>query len=377
MVDWDLAGNIAAVVAVLYLPFILSPTAYGALERSGRWLAKGLWPAGSYCRCLSWDDVPEGKIHECPNSTRSYPFPFHTDCFCPAESLQKTFTKAFAAPNGRQKFVEKPKQLAFNRRYVRTDAMTLLAFIFSSTNDTISSHDINLETIDTISIASVHCAGRIRSDVTKKTLEGIIAGYPPWYRERLVVAHGPVVPHPIQNRDDIYRAGWVVSVGLSKTEPLPQLVRDKRSIYEDDHYEYRPVKRVLEKMRDDIQPHFPGNQTLKAAISAVEYLIQRQTGSGVERYLTPELHKDLRDIHTSPLSGSDCVFAMSLFNKVGNLSEADRRRLSPIMTPVLDAAFRGSYQVVQHCKNGNTIFWIPPALENFKRPIYIDLGRDD
>ena len=108
----------------------------------------------------------------------------------------------------------------------------------------------------------------------------------------------------------------------------------------------------------------------------MKYLIRTSTGSGVESYLTPELHKNVSSVYTSGLSASDCVFAMSLFNKVGPLSDSDLAKLSPILTLVIDAAFRGSYQVVQHCKNGLAEIWLAPDLQNLRRPVYLDLDQD-
>ena len=372
MANW---GEISGIVAVFTLALVTSQTGRDVLQASRRWLAGHLWPAGLYCRCVSWDDVPEGRIHNCQRPLGQYwlrPY-----CYCQADSLETVFTGAFEAANGPQNLIEKPQslqQLGLDRRYVRTDVFTLLAFVLMSADANASGYNINLSDHDTITIASVRCAGRIQPDMTKKTLEGIIAGYPPWYREKLVVAHGPVVPHPIQDRDDVYRAGWVIAVGLSKTEPLSHVVTNNRTMLDESKYINQPLKRVLQKMRDDIQPHFPEHATLKAAISAMEYLIRRGTGSGVETYLTPELHKEHNAIYTSDLSGSDCIFAMSLFNKVQGLSEADRAILSPILTPVIDAAFRGSYQVIQHCKNGLAEFRIPPNLWDFRRLVYVNLG---
>ncbi len=50
---------------------------------------------------------------------------------------------------------------------------------------------------------------------TKVELTALMNGYPPWYRERIVCAHGPSTPFPIRNDADITRGGWVVAVGLA------------------------------------------------------------------------------------------------------------------------------------------------------------------
>lgn len=85
----------------------------------------------------------------------------------------------------------------------------------------------------------------------------------------------------------------------------------------------RPVKRVLEKLRDCVKPHFPNDPDLKAAISAIKYMISMHTGSGVETYLTPLLRANINsNTLAATLSGSDCTFIMQLFNDVGPVSDA-------------------------------------------------------
>lgn len=136
----------------------------------------------------------------------------------------------------------------------------------------------------------------------------------------------------------------------------------------------KPIKRVLNKMRDEIQPHFDQDPTLKAAILAIEYMLRTKTGSGVEQYLTSNLHKDFKAGVTATLSGSDCIFAMSLFNEVGPLSDINKTRLARILQPIIDAAFRGSYIVVQHFKNGDEGFQVPALFGSLDRLVYLDLG---
>ena len=149
----------------------------------------------------------------------------------------------------------------------------------------------------------------------------------------------------------------------------------------------QPLQRILDKMKD-IEIHFPTDATLKAAIVAMEYLIQSGTGSGVERHLTPDLHRNWdmgeMSVYISDLKGSDCIFAMALSNRVGPISEDECARLSisqsesgrPILTQIIDAAFRGSYIVVQYCKNGYVLFDIPQDLRSFRQQVYVELGED-
>ncbi|KAL8670627.1 MAG: hypothetical protein Q9168_004838 [Polycauliona sp. 1 TL-2023] len=262
--------------------------------------------------------------------------------------------------------IPKPKHLALNRRYIQTDVMTLLAFALCSTEREPSFGNIRIREAEDLLIVKMKASGIHRLDTTKKCLEARILGYPPWYREHLTVAHGPIIPHPIKDRDDIHRAGWILAVGLSQSIPLSST--EPAIDYMD-----KPVKRVLSKLKSEIQPHFPENPTLKAAILAIEYMLQARTGSGVERYLTAKLHPSFERDVTATLAGSECVFAMSMFNKVGPLAELDKSRLAPILEPVVDAAFRGCYIVIQYFKNGTHGFRIPTAFSDTGRLVFLDV----
>ncbi|KAL8847979.1 MAG: hypothetical protein Q9221_006995 [Calogaya cf. arnoldii] len=340
MVNWSEAGGIAAVVSALYLPFVLSPTAYGALKAT------------------------EDVLHDC--GTLAAPYINSVDCYCGARTLDDVFNKAIVGNS--VKLVPKPKQLALDRRYLLTDVKTLSAFVLCSTEKAPSFTNIQIRENENLSVAEIHGSTKCRLDVTKSCLEGRIAGYPPWYREQLIVAHGPVIPHPIRTRDDIHRAGSVVAVGLSKITPLP-------SSWADVGLMHKPVRRVLNKLRDEIQPHFLQDPTIGAAASAIQYMLQAITCSNVERYITVDLHQSFQNGVIAALSGSDCLFAMSLFNDVGPLSEHDRFKLASIIKPVIDAASRGCYIVIQHFKNATDFSLVPDSLGDLSRQVYLDLGN--
>ncbi|KAL8991259.1 MAG: hypothetical protein Q9169_007908 [Polycauliona sp. 2 TL-2023] len=265
------------------------------------------------------------------------------------------------------KFVNKPKQLALNRRYIQTDVKTILAFALCTTEKAPSFDNIDIRDVGDISIVKINAGAECRPGITKHCLGGRISGYPPWYREKLVVAHGPIIPQPIRSRDDIHRAGWVLAVGLSKTQYLSSSSADY-------HLMGQPVKRVLSKLRYAIKPHFQTDPTLEAAISAIGYMLRELTGSGVGDYLTDDLNEGFSGSPTAALRGSDCGFALSLFNTVGPLDGSEISRLAPILNPVIDAAFRGSYIVIQHFKNRGDFSRIPSSLENLTRQVYLDLG---
>lgn len=73
----------------------------------------------------------------------------------------------------------------------------------------------------------VHTRGAHQRKMTKQDCIGLISGYPPWYRETLIVKYPPELPpwsmrHPLaQGRDFLSRGGWVIAVPLSDTKPVP------------------------------------------------------------------------------------------------------------------------------------------------------------
>ena len=98
-------------------------------------------------------------------------------------------------------------------------------------------------------------------------------------------------------------------------------------------------------------------------------LIEKRTDSGASVFL------DYSSSKIADLAGSDCSFAMSIFNKVGPLTGDEAARLAPILEPVVVVAYRGAESVVAHCKNGLEPFQIPSRLQDFRQPLFVDLGR--
>ncbi len=399
MVDWSNAGGFAAVVSALYLPFILSPTASAYLYRAGRSVVKLIWPTSALCETLFWDDVPDGNLHECNNCTGRTNTRLHlahhdkgTECW--REMLANAFSRAWILPGRRQRLVPKPTTLELKQKYLCTDAKTVLAFILCAmkSNDRVGVHDRDDHRFGGCTVSAnghngtviAHLTGSVQRNSTKATIEGILAGYPPWYRETLVISHGPVIPHPIKSRDDIFRAGWVVGVGLSEQEPLPWTPRNEIFSITASTFADKPIKRVLGILEQKLKPHFPDDVHLEAACRAVAYLIRAKTVSGVERYLRAQaisgverylteeldLENDVRD-SINQLSGHQCIFAMALFNDFKPLTEEERCELAPILFPIVHVAFTGAYKVVQHLKNGGYTFLVPGVLQDPHRRVYI------
>jgi hypothetical protein len=257
--------------------------------------------------------------------------------------------------------VTKPDILPLNRNYVCSDTRTILAFILCTVDHKpwksyrpsviwspedlrFDSTHINIMELGDGTLVA-HLEGSFKNNLTKGDIEGLLAGYPPWYRELVHMPHGPSIPHPIVSLDDINRAGWVVAVGLSDVEPLSAIPRDGELVG-------KPIQRTYDIIKERLLPAYPNDINVKSAKEAVRHLVRRGTQSGVETYLNGGFGKfRCNDIPT--LSGSQATFAMRLFNEAPNIPLApdDIAKLTPILLPVVDAAFRGAYEIVALLKN--------------------------
>jgi hypothetical protein len=109
--------------------------------------------------------------------------------------------------------VPKPEILPLNRNYVCTDARTVLAFIlctvdykpwrvsrpgipWSPEHLRFDGTHIRIKQLEEGTVVA-HLEGSFKNNLTKGDIEGLLAGYPPWYRELVRMPHGPSVPHPI------------------------------------------------------------------------------------------------------------------------------------------------------------------------------------
>jgi hypothetical protein len=127
--------------------------------------------------------------------------------------------------------VRKLKDLDLGTRYIRTDPIVLKAIYFlfhrlaaseyHESGARIVIEDFGSTTTGYITPGPLPISYS-RIELTKKELERILDGYPPWYSEYLILANGDSIPHPIKSMDDVARGGWIVAIGLSSTRPTEQ-----------------------------------------------------------------------------------------------------------------------------------------------------------
>jgi hypothetical protein len=205
---------------------------------------------------------------------------------------------------------------------------------------------------------------RIRIELTKKGLERILNGYPPWYSEYLILANGGSIPHPIKSMDDVARGGWIVAVGLSSTCPTQQecLKHGLPSEMFDPPALSSAFNRISHGLRNTPKV-YPTNPMVEAALELVDAIRRNDNTTSrltVDiRYskLTEVFSRDVRGLwvadevkdYATGLSNEQCMIAIEVFNRYEDqLSEEVVVALNPILLVVSRAVVVGCYQVMKY-----------------------------
>jgi hypothetical protein len=382
MAQWDLAAVLLALMALA-----LTDTGWKVISSIALHLGRCVWPDHARCDQLSWNDIPDGQLHDpyirdhAHNRTQRLW----------GTTIGNVFNRARVSHFRHPILVKKPEQLDFRKRFLRTDIDTILAFIMLTVGkekrsdwDTSRLHfgDTRVSFEECQGVLVVHPRGTIRSDcvsLTKREVQLMLQGYPPFYREIVTLAHGPYVPHPIRNEQDIERGGWIIAVGFhDKCHPLalytlPNQAEDLGNSYfeRSNGGPFRnAIKRVLDVLKDVMLPIFP-DDSVRNVIRAVNYMVVHRTGSGVPDSDVPVDSFD-------QLTGQQCSIAMKIFNDLRPLKAEEEKRLRPVLLPVLRAAFLGSFIVTQYLKDIGVQLILPKLLEDHRyRPIYLRDFEDD
>ena len=386
----------ALVAAATFLPLLFSQPCQKQISKWLRYLGSKLFPTKARCEALTWSAVRDGPLHVCQPIYCSHWFPGHgrrKECWRFITDV--LFTETAQRQNYRE-FVEKPEALdLFGGTYLCIDIRVLMALILCSVKDAKStswregaaSYDDDFA----LSLRSVglqrnllvgHVRGHFKKErvqYTKAELTALMNGYPPWYREHVVCAHGPLIPFPIRNDADITRGGWVVAVGLADSDNgkpmalytcpnLPDQQADGSYFARTNGAHLRiSVQRVHDILKN-LKEHITNEPRLDAVIEAVRYMIETRTGSGVERYLP---RKTVTGGSIQQLTGMQCTFAMDLFNRLVP-TDAEVQNLRPILAPVLQAVFDGCYEIIQYLKDTGMRLVLPQGLgDDWSRKIYL------
>lgn len=385
-------------VAIVALPVVqnLASTVVPALAKK---VPAFLGLKSSKCQSLTWSEVPDGPLHVCEDSCG-----FQVSL---RESIPQTNDAAacWGTVVGRSLnvgwkrcgTVQKPGSLSpWHGTYLRTDMKTIMAFVIRSNGGKCwrlencsfpweeairtGTFDIRLNNLVIefkkadhdvrtahISGGSPGCPPRrepgtrplvhsASTMLTKDEMDCILDGYPPVYRKemRSKTDERPL-QNPLRSLRDTQRAGWVAATVLAGLEFVGFYVDDRGHMAGG----FPPamgkaLERVHSILTDDIEPHFPEDADVKAAITTVRHMIDIHTGSDAYRYMTATLSKH-------PSIGADVSNrVIRLFNRYGSLDESELELVQQNLAAVLQTAVWGVFEVVEYFKD--TAVWIPRTL---------------
>ena len=380
MPEWGLGSLLVAIAALLVSILLVK-------IRNWR-------PRLRRCKRLEWEDIPNGRVHECYSYLNSYPSCSHfgrhvqsARCWESTTSIATIFNRAWQVTTQNKLHTKKvPESLPNSSSFICSDAQTVLAFILCTAGKnrnsswqpeslTFDSTRVVVATIGADTVA--HIEGPFRSErqtLTKHELGRMLVGWPPWYRQTFQTRSGITVPFPIASDSDIPRAGWILAVGLMD---LDQASQEPLALYRCPNEPLEPgfrqngvtfrqaVRRCRDHIRGNISPRFPDNDLIRAALDSLDHLVYGLTGSGMRHFL------QFWSPRRGHLSYSRCQFAFNNFNDYTILSDRDKIMLEPILSETLAAAVHGAYEVVQYLKDRGMELKIPPELQPFHREVWL------
>jgi len=390
-VDWNMAA-VAAALAVFAVPYCFITLCRFIIVTRAK---------SRRCIRLKWEDIPVGRVHDCVQ-VRSWVSCYHNShheranaCWRSQSSLACIFNRAWRLSEQRPCYVKNvPEELPAGAPFICSDARTILGFLLCTVTAqkegdgsweawhpeslTYGPTKIICETINEVRVA--HIQGRFREErqtLTKHELARMLEGYPPWYREKFKTREGKEAQFPITSVQDIPRAGWILAVGLMdeniETQKPLALYRcpeePKEPGFRQSGVIYRQaVIRCRDHISKNILPHFPTDRNVKAAIVALDHLIDERTGSGMPTH--GEFEKNWTSV-VPHLRSSDYRFLCSNFNSYSPLSAVDKAKLEPVLLSTMAAAVHGAYEVVQYLKDTGMPLKVPLELLPFNREVWL------
>ena len=208
-------------------------------------------------------------------------------------------------------------------------------------------------------------------DFTKSEVEKIMSGYPPWYRQRVALPHGPVISFPIESESDVLRGGWIVALGLMNPEirhsnykPLflytvpGGKAEDGTRLDRTNGKHFRRAMRRTKEIIYRFETYFPSVEQFKDASFALEGMIEAGTVSGYANRVWNIAGPDYLNLTTQ-----QAHFAMQIFNTLEPMTEFELAQLKPILLTVVQAALVGVYRVTHYLARQGTRYDPPPLLK--------------
>ncbi|KAM0722696.1 hypothetical protein Q7P37_002137 [Cladosporium fusiforme] len=341
------------------------------------------------CYSLTWEDVPPGDLRAANRSGCCAGGPSHPHNqssirrherapACWTGTVGDVLGVAWSVSLKREIF---PPDLDDQNRFLRIDKSTFLAFILGAIPEEFPQPFCTIQNSDAAMYkvglqkghVVVHLRGTHQRKLSKQDCIGLIAGYPPWYRETLIVNYPPELPpwtmhHPLTyGRQFTSRAGWVIAVALSDTRPVPIYVPDPAgSATGRGRILRNGCKRVLAVLeRKDVQDFCRGNSTsseYELAIGYIKTSIKTNTDSASSYVRAPDAGLmqpdwwrmicraviEIFDKPPKPPNGDDASGDIS--SQLGKLDIVQSKR-DVVAQLILHWASRGVFEVIAYVKN--------------------------
>lgn len=381
MADMSIGSVVLAALAIC-LTIAISLSTSAQLRISIRNLIR---PAGNYCKRITREDVSHNFLHNCgtwkPNtflpryahtavalgSDVTVP-PYPPLCLnsLPSEFINLKYLKP-------ESFAKKPPELAYDTTYFMMDTWTLGAYLLHWQDalhwqDRIPHPRVDIKTVGDILVAKV-VADRQETPIhpfptvcqlTKNDVDGILRGYPPFYREKLRTFKGESVNHPIRDVLDVQRGGWVAAIGLCRPFVVGKHRMRKPNIGPEESlapllYVVRPFKRIVEALGHFVQAFGnEGNLRRICEMAAEIRTRERSTTSRSEAWffdsqlLVPYGGRNIKSgDYLKDLTAKQCQTAMDAFNHYDPLSNEEIRILEPVLEKVLIAVLHGMFKAAE------------------------------
>jgi hypothetical protein len=375
-IDWNFAAVIVAVLAVSVALAVGGITK--TVKRTVQWIRLRN-PAYSKCDTLLWENMPEpfperssySALHSCRFAQLCGDHGHKSGVRCWESTMSTLFNNHWPLTR-RSLAVPKPDTFIENdleKSYLLTDYFFIMAFIFCTMRKDCGDWAILERPIDflfgsvriqvnrelsTPLFTVLHLEGTFQRSLTKKEVERLIMGYPPFYREKLQIRPGgSITVRPIRSEEDVPRGGWVIAAGFSNTKPVPVYMdvrkhgkRTRAGVF------WKSFERVKAILQGPISQAFPDNDDVQRILAGVTFMLEKETDSGGHSFLS---ESSISGLDLSTLSQDQYVTAIKIFNQPPRLSSTDleklREELAPILGVTLKAAFLGVHNCFVYMKN--------------------------
>jgi len=214
----------------------------------------------------------------------------------------------------------------------------------------------------------------------KGKMDKILEGYPPWYQNKieLLTNQGSLfqISHPIQNRKDITRGGWIISIGFRYVEPIAHhlmrytLDNEGYRSYTDVNAAFKRMEHCAREISKEMELKFPmeGQYKLYKALEiwlhdSQIYLARRDNMDSRDSQIPEVLTRAFavaempnnrwfdpttNSSPSGPLSKEQYRLAIKTFSQYRPLEGANIEELKLITPVVVRSDMKGSYAVMKY-----------------------------